>query len=113
MADMKPLDVPTEETVAAQEENEYFIEFKRDYVFEGKTYKSVDLSGLETKLTGDDYNEICGQLTLNERAVPETCPKFAFLAASLVTDLPFEFFAGLPAREASNIKNAVAEYFFG
>ena len=112
MSDVKQLDVKDDILAGQEEKNDYLITFKKPFVFEGKEYTEVDLSGLETKLTGDDYNEIIVQLSVDERTMPETCPMFAFLAASLVTDLPVEFFKAMPAREAMDVKNTVMSYFF-
>lgn len=89
------------------------IIFKKPYVFEGETYKSLDLSGLEN-MTGKEYAKIekmlrmTGITTLN----PETTPEGAYMYASQATGVPVEFFNNLPLKEAKKVKTVVVNFLW-
>ena len=90
------------------------VTFKKPFIFEGQTYESLDLSGLENLST----EQLCQAERIFERsggvsALKEMNLEYAIIVANLATGLPVEFFKALPAREGSKVKNRVSAYFFG
>ena len=71
----------------------YEVKFTRPYTFEGKTYNSINLEGLET-LTSKDMRDAESWLTKKGivSATPEMSMEYAGFIASRATDLPIEFF---------------------
>ena len=96
------------------EENDFYIKFKKPYTFEDTTYDGVDLSGLED-LSARDM--IATQRTMERsgsiNVLPEMSLEYACIFASKATDLPPEFFQQLPPREAIKVKNRVTNFFYG
>lgn len=92
----------------------YEVKFTRPYVFEGKTYNSINLEGLET-LTSKDMREAESWLTKKGivSAAPEMSMEYACFIASRVTDLPIEFFERLHPKNAIKVKNRVTNFFYG
>ncbi len=89
------------------------IKLSKPYEFEGKTYKEIDLSGLENLKAKDlseidkiyiarDNNPATGGLTLD----------YAIIVAHWVTKKPLEFFENLPAKDATALKNEVVSFFY-
>jgi hypothetical protein len=84
------------------------VVFKKPFNFEGKEYKEIDLSNIESLATKDliESDKIfnnSGQVALmNEMATGYTC-----ILASKATNLPIEFFENLPAKEGLKVKNKV------
>lgn len=104
-----------EQPTSAKEESvtqgEGIVKFKKPYQFEGKTYESVDLSGIDD-LTGDDLLEADRAYTSSGQfsPVPEMTLAYAFSIAATVTEQPIEFYRALPAKEALKIKNEVIRF---
>lgn len=96
------------------EEESLVVYFKKPFTYENKVYESVDLSEIEN-LTGKQLCEIHKRFTATQNfaIAPETSPAFACFTASMVTELPIEFFYALPAKELNKIKRTVSAYFFG
>ncbi|MCX4294370.1 MAG: phage tail assembly protein [Prevotella sp.] len=92
----------------------YEVKFTRPYVFEGKTYNSINLEGLET-LTSKDMREAESWLTKKGivSAAPEMSMEYACFIASRATDLPIEFFERLHPKNAIKVKNRVTNFFYG
>ncbi len=92
----------------------YEVKFTRPYVFEGKTYNSINLEGLET-LTSKDMREAESWLTKKGivSATPEMSMEYACFIASRATDLPIEFFERLHPKNAIKVKNRVTNFFYG
>lgn len=92
--------------------NEYLVTFSKPYTFEGKEYKTLDLSGMEG-LTSEQLFDVSRTFStgdyINPR--PEADPKFCCLVAASVCKLPIEFFDGLPLREGVKVRNAVQTFF--
>lgn len=84
------------------------VVFKKPYLFEGKEYLEIDLSGLEKLKTTDliDADRLfntSGQFSvMNEMAIGYAC-----IVASKATKLPVEFFENLSAGDGLKIKNTV------
>nr|DAJ16899.1 MAG TPA: tail assembly chaperone [Caudovirales sp. ctMlE25] len=88
------------------------LEFHKPYIFEGKSYDSVDLSPLEN-ITGEMMIEIereCikkGIVILQEMSL-----NYAQLISSRVTGIPIEFFTGLDAKDSNKLKNLVSNFMY-
>ncbi len=84
------------------------MKFKKPYTFNGKTYESVDLSGLADMTS---MNEMEAENRLTRGGVtyidPAYCYMYNCIMASMATGLPEEFFTGLPFGELLNLKAAV------
>lgn len=89
------------------------IEFAKPFTFEGKEYKSVDLSGIDELSTAD---LIQAQSRMERSGTQSVLPELNYLyiciICSLATKLPEEFFKALPAKEGIKLKNAVSSSFF-
>lgn len=79
------------------------INFSKPFEFEGETFESVDLSGLED-VTAAQLASIEEQVTA---IVPELSIEYALLLAAKVSDKPTAFFQSLPAKEGLKIKRLV------
>ncbi|PAQ15072.1 hypothetical protein CD798_08495 [Bacillaceae bacterium SAOS 7] len=87
------------------------VVFKKPYLFEGKEYNSIDLSGIDN-LTGVDLLE-ADQIYSNTgqySPMPEMTLNYTFVIATKVTKQPLEFFHQLPAKEALKVKNTVIRF---
>lgn len=94
-------------------ENEMAIVLSRPYKFEGETYDTLDLSGLD-ELKASDM--IAAQKVLDRSGsfsfVPEMSLEYACIIASKATGQPLEFFQGLRPRDAIKLKNRVTGFFY-
>ena len=96
------------------EKNENVAVFSKEYDFEGKKYKEVDLSGLEN-MTAEDLHQ-ANKVFVSEgniATVPEITLEYAFILAASATHLPLEFFQQLGARDALKVKNRVTNFLYG
>lgn len=96
-----------------QEESLVF-KFRKPYVFEGKEFTEVDLSGLENTTAADlsAVNKILSK-SGTVSPVPEMSMDFAIHMAARVAHLPVEFFQRMPSREAIRLKNTVTGFLYG
>lgn len=80
--------------------------------FEGITYESFDLSGLED-LSGEEYASLLKQAEKidGESMVPEKSLTFAFLAAAKVTGKPYDLFFHLKGKDASKLRYNIGSFF--
>lgn len=92
--------------------NGFLITFRNPYSFEGKEYKTLNLSGLEG-LTAEQLFEASGVFARNDyiNPRPEADPKYCCMLAAAACGLPHEFFDGLPAKEVMKVRNAVQSFF--
>ena len=90
------------------------LRFRKPYVFEGKDYTELDLSGLEDT-TAEDLAAVNRILSKSGvvSPMPEMTQDFCILMAARVCKLPTEFFKRLPAREAIRLKNTVTGFLYG
>lgn len=102
------LELVNEEIVT---KGEGVVIFKKPYQFEGQTFESVDLSGIDD-LTGDDLLEADRAYTASGQfsPLPEMTLAYAFSLAATVTKQPIEFYRALPAKEGLKIKNEVIRF---
>lgn len=103
----------TETAEAAETGQRIVVKFNRPYIFEGKEYAEVDLSGLEG-LTVKDAIDIQRQL-FNQQEVAaslltETTTAFARALAVKGTGRPVEFFQQMPRGASKLVCRAVREY---
>ena len=103
-----------EQALAVVQENDLILKFKKPYVFEGKTYTELDLSGLEDA-TGKDLCEVDKLLKRQGMIDPlmEMSPALACYMAARVTHKPVEFFEGLPMPEVVRLKTMVSGFMYG
>lgn len=106
--------VPFQEEDA--EEESLILKLSKPFVFEGKTYTEVDLSGLENT-TGRDLS-VVGKIMSKKYprmnpAILETTKEYAEYMAAGVTHLPVEFFQRLPARDSIRLKSTVVGFLYG
>ena len=89
------------------------IELGKPYEFEGQTYTSIDLTGLD-KLTVQDAVDAQRQLiNAQEMAAAmlcETTTAFARAIAAKAAELPIEFFQLMPRGASRKVVNAVRGY---
>lgn len=98
---------------AAPDES-FIVKFNKPYRFEGDTFQSVDLSGLENlsaedMVAADKYLTRSGNFTV----MPEMTLEYALFIAAKCADKPIEFFLKLPPKEALKVKNRVTSFFYG
>lgn len=93
-----------------KEEQSLVLEFHKPYVFEGKTYDSVDLSALEN-ITGQMMIEIEREcIKKGIIALQEMSLDYAQLMSAKVTGIPIEFFTGLDAKDSNKLKSTVSNF---
>lgn len=96
------------------EDAPYLVHFKKPFVFEGVSYESVDLSGLEFLSAADMIatNKIIERGgTVN--VLPEMSLEYACIISSRASGKPVEFFKALPPKDALKVKNRVTNFLFG
>ena len=105
----------TAEKISNEEnKNPYLVVFYKPFEFEQKSYRSVDLSGLENLSAADmiAVNKIIERGgTVN--ALPEMSVEYACIFSAKATNMPVEFFNALPAREAIKVKKVVTNFLYG
>lgn len=97
------------------EEESLVITFKKPYLFEGREYTELDLTGLEN-LTAADMIALENQYEKRNPGInvmPEVKIGYAMMMAARAAKMPVEFFEGLPQREAMKVKNRVMGFLFG
>ena len=116
--DLKQAETETTEVETREkqevEENPYLVQFKKPFSFEGVTYESVDLSGLESLSAAD---MIAVNKTIERggtvNVLPEMFLEYACLISARASGKPVEFFQALPPKEALKVKNKVTNFLYG
>lgn len=110
----KSTETAIEKATETESVSPYEVKFARPYTFEGKTYNSINLEGLET-LSSKDMRDAESRLTKKGivSATPEMSMEYACFIASRATDLPIEFFERLHPKNAIKVKNRVTNFFYG
>lgn len=101
-------------TTEEDQEETLVLTFAKPYVFDGKEYTEVDLSGLEDT-TAADLSAV-GKILAKQgiiSPVPEMSMDFTLYMAARVAKLPIEFFKGIPTREGIKLKNIVTGFLYG
>jgi len=93
--------------VNTQTEN-HIMKFERPYVFDGKEYREIDLSGI-ADITSMNESEAENRLVRAGFTITETSALYLYscIIASMVTGQPEEFFTGLPFEEVLKLRVAV------
>ena len=98
----------TEET--GKTEDKMVINLEKPYVFEGKEYKTIDLSGIE-KLTVGDAVDVQSKLVdegeVAAALITERTTAFARALAAKATDYPIEFFKLMPRGVSKKMQRVV------
>jgi len=96
------------------EDNPFLVFFKKPFTFEGVSYESVDLSGLES-LSAADMIAVNKTIERGGSAsvLPEMSLEYACLMAARATGKPVEIFKALPPKEAIKVKNRVTNFLYG
>ena len=91
----------------------HVMRLNQPYIFKGKTYTEVDLTGV-ADLNSLHESEAENRITRAGFMVTETTFNYLFACelASMATGLPEEFFTGLPLDEVLKVKNAVNDAGF-
>lgn len=89
------------------------VVFNKEYEFEGKKIKEIDLSKLDDLTAKDmiDANKVY-QTNGGFSAMPEITLQYAIILAANATQLPIEFFEQLGAKDATKLKNRVTSFLF-
>ena len=107
--------VAVSEQAEDNEEGSMIVKFKKPFIFEGKEYTELDLSGMDN-MTGADMiavNKIMQRTSGGIDVMPEVSVEYAFYFAARAAKLPVEFFTSLPPKEAIKVKNRVMGFLFG
>ena len=95
------------------DDNPYLVVFRSPVSFEGTSYDSVDLSGLENLSAAD---MIAVNKTIERggtvNVLPEMSLEYACLISARASGKPVEFFKALPPKEALKIKNRVTNFLY-
>lgn len=109
------IDEKTEEKAEEKTEeiNPYVVKFDKAYTFERKEYSEIDLSNIEN-LNGFSLLEADKMFIAKGfvDVLKEINIGYCLIIAHIVSDKPFEFFAGLRANETIKIKNLVSGFLF-
>lgn len=92
----------------------YEIKLSAPYTFEGTEYKAVNLSRMQ-EMTAEDMVTINRRMTRRGNAdfMPETTLEYALEVASVASELPIEFFRGLPMKDALKVKTSITGFMWG
>lgn len=95
------------------EDTPFLVVFQKPFQFEGASYDSVDLSGLESLSAAD---MIAVNKTIERggsvNVLPEMSLEYACLISARASGKPVEFFKALPPKEALKIKNCVTNFLY-
>lgn len=107
------VNIKSKDTQTAEEEK-LVIELTKEYMFEGKKYTKVDLTGLNN-LTAEDMIAANRVLSRNGNVdfLQEMTLEYACVLASKGSDLPVEFFRGLKPKDAMKVKSRVTGFLYG
>lgn len=89
----------------------YVISLKKPITFEGKTYDSIDLTGLEN-IRAADMIAINRRLARMGSDVQENSMEYALYMAAEASSLPIEFFEQLKCSVAMKVKTCVILFLF-
>ena len=96
------------------EDGMYRVSLKKPYMFEGKSYNVIDLSGLQDIKAAD---MIAVNRLLNRKGnvdfLQEMTLEYALNLAARATGMPIEFFENLPPYVAMQVKSRVTCFLYG
>lgn len=96
------------------EDDKLVFDLSKEYKFDGKTYKKVDLHGLEN-LTADDMIKVNRRLSRkgNTDFLQEVTLEYACVLAEFCSELPESFYRGLAPKDAMRLKNRITGFLYG
>lgn len=98
------------------DKDEFILYFSKPYMFEGKEYKEVDLSGMKNLTVADmsaaENRTKQGGLSKTTNPIIEYTLDYACNIAAKAAKLPIEFFMGLPITEGMALKGIVRDFLF-
>lgn len=108
---MTQLEKTTNSEAATEANVKGLVKFNKPFLFEGKTFTEIDLSGIEN-LTGQDLDDAENMLMrVNKPAmVPEMSMTYLLFLASRATGQPQEFFTQLRAQDSLKVKRTVTSF---
>lgn len=115
---LKKEEKPVQEIIEEDDDEDMsmVIKFKVPYKFEHKEYTEIDLSGLEN-ITATDMIAVNRHMDRTSggglNVMPEVSLEYACVLASKATQMPVEFFLGMPPKQAMKVKNRVMGFLFG
>jgi len=86
----------------------HVMRFEKPYVFDGKEYREIDLSGI-AEITSMNESEAENRLVREGFQVVDTAALYLYccIIASMSTGQPIDFFTGLPIEEVVKLRVAV------
>ena len=92
---------------------EHIMQFEKPYLFEGKEYTEIDLSGVDD-ITSMNESEAENRLVRAGITITDTSTLYLYscIIASMATGLPEEFFTGLPFEEVIKLRVQVNDSAF-
>lgn len=121
MADEKKIAKDATESVEAVENKATesadkfgIVQFKKPYVFEGKEYSEIDISGVEKLTVGDAVKaqiDLFGQENIATTLVTERTTAFARKIATMGSEYVTEFFELMPRGHWKNTQRAIVSFF--
>lgn len=108
----KEIASPADEGSAVQQEDagRIIVKTEKPYLFEGKEYSEIDLSGLRAltiKDAIDAQRQLFGEKEVAATVLCETTTAFARTMAAKATGLPIEFYKLMPRGMAKRVTTAV------
>lgn len=102
-----------EELNTERADERYCITLKKPYLFEGKSYDEIDLTGLLNVRTGDMI-EVNRMMIRNGNSdiYQEHSLEYAVYLAARATGKPIEFFEMLPPYAGMQLKNKVTGFLY-
>lgn len=90
------------------------VKLSKIYNFEGKEIEEIDLSGLEglTGAMSQKIESLYRKITKNISAQPELTLDYAMATASILTDLPVEFFKQIGSNDLTKIKSRIINFLY-
>lgn len=106
-----------EKNITAEEKDEddkLVFDLSKEYKFDGKTYKKVDLRGLEN-ITADDMIKVNRRLSRggNIDFMQEITLEYACVLAEFGSELPESFYRGLAPKDAMKLKSRITGFLYG
>lgn len=109
-------DIVMSETETDEGVSKLVLKFSKPYSFDGKEYTELDLSGLErvTAATLENISRTILKKSPDQNpATIEMTLSYCQHLAARVTELPFEFFKEMPAKDAISLKTLVVGFLYG
>lgn len=103
----------TGESAEGQTTETIIVKLEKPYVFEGKEYGEIDLTGLNRltiKDAIDAQRQLFGEQEVAAAVLCETTTAFARTIAAKATGLPIEFFKLMPRGAAKRVAGAVRSH---